>query len=780
MSTAQAFTAPLAAGGFAALVAMDQSALDTIPCALYVCSADGTIVRYNSRAAQLWGRSPDLRNEETLFGAVSLHTMDGDSLPQAHAPMARALRIGAAQIDQELVIKRPDGSRIAVLVNVEPLRSRTGAVQGAVCCFQDITGRKRTDALLAAHVDELAALNDLTDRLYRAGSAADVYDAAMTAILRALRCTRSSILLFDASGVMRFVAWRGLSDAYRRAVEGHSPWVPGEDPQPMAIDRIDGGAFPEALRSLLAAEGIGALAFIPLRADAKFIGKFMAYWDAPHAFTDAELNLAVIIGRQLALILERARAEDELRREREVLKTIVDRIPVMITRYEPDKNILHLNPAFERIIGWTAAEAAGTSLMEACYPDPQVRKQVAEFMDACSDAWMDIRMRTRDGRDVETTWANIRLSGDTRVGIGIDISERKRNEQAARQLALIVQSSDDAIVSKDLNGTIVSWNQGAERLFGYSAHEVIGKPITILIPADRQNEEPGILARIRRGERIEHYETIRQRKDGTLIDISLTVSPIKDGDGRIVGASKIARDITERKRAESQRDLLVAELNHRVKNTLATVISIAHLSFAKGRPIDEAKSSFDSRIRALAQTHTRLSEANWSGVSLETILRDETMPYQDGGSNVQIAGPDIILSPKCALSLGLAIHELATNAAKYGALSTRMGSLRLTWSVDPLTRQICMIWLESGGPIVAPPKHRGFGRALLERALGSDLNGQVELDFGKDGLKCLITFPLDEQSPIPIGHGDRRSGSLEIDAASGMGQGSDHRSDDDP
>ncbi len=138
-------------------------------------------------------------------------------------------------------------------------------------------------------------------------------------------------------------------------------------------------------------------------------------------------------------------------------------------------------------------------------------------------------------------------------------------------LASIIESSDDAILSKDLNGLITSWNKGAERLFGYRAEEVLGKSITILIPANRLDEEPAILERIRRGERTEHYETVRQRKDGSLVDISLTVSPIRTPEGVILGASKIARDITERKRAQERQAFLTRELQHRTMN-LFTVI----------------------------------------------------------------------------------------------------------------------------------------------------------------------------------------------------------------
>ena len=142
----------------------------------------------------------------------------------------------------------------------------------------------------------------------------------------------------------------------------------------------------------------------------------------------------------------------------------------------------------------------------------------------------------------------------------VDITERRLAALDARRLAAIVESSDDAILAKNLDGIIITWNQGAGRLFGYTADEAVGKPVTMLIPEDRYDEEPNILARIRRGERIDHYETIRRRKDGSLVEISLSVSPILSADGRIVGASKIARDITERRRAQEKQQLLLREI----------------------------------------------------------------------------------------------------------------------------------------------------------------------------------------------------------------------------
>ena len=166
-------------------------------------------------------------------------------------------------------------------------------------------------AYLARRRDEQAALYRFTDRLYRAKSPSDIYDGAFEAIASALGCERASILLFDDTGVMRFIAWRGLSDGYRRAVEGHSPWTRDtQDPPPICIADIEEAEIAESLKDTVRAEGIGALAFIPLVATGELVGKFMTYYPGPHVFSDAEVNLAVTIARQLGFSVERMRAED--------------------------------------------------------------------------------------------------------------------------------------------------------------------------------------------------------------------------------------------------------------------------------------------------------------------------------------------------------------------------------------------------------------------------------------------------------------------------------------
>src|ERR1700733_5981563 len=185
------------------------------------------------------------------------------------------------------------------------------------------------------------------------------------------------------------------------------------------------------------------------------------------------------------------------------------------------------------------------------------------------------------------------------VNMLLDIPDRNRAEDYAQRLAAIVRFSDDAIISKDLNGTITSWNHGAARLFGYTAEEAIGQPVTLLIPPDQLDEEPKILDRIRRGEPNDPYETIRRRKDGGLVDISLTVSPVRDAGGKVIGASKVARDITERRRAHEQQQLLLKEMDHRVKNLFSLAGSVVTLSARSARTPAELANAVVDRLAAL-------------------------------------------------------------------------------------------------------------------------------------------------------------------------------------
>jgi PAS domain S-box-containing protein len=306
-------------------------------------------------------------------------------------------------------------------------------------------------------------------------------------------------------------------------------------------------------------------------------------------------------------------------------------------------------------------------------------------------------------------------------------------------IASIVESGDDAIVSKNLDGIITSWNKGAERIFGYLAEEIIGKPITTLIPPERHHEEDLILGRIRRGDRVDHYDTIRRRKDGSLIDVSLTVSPVRGANGQVVGASKVARDVTERKRSEAQISVLAREAEHRAKNLLANVKAVVHLSRA-GTP-DGLKEVIEGRIEALANVQSLFVQSRWRGAELGNLVKQELSPYShDGEQRTRIAGPAVMLQPDVAQGVAVALHELATNAAKYGALSRAKGEVEVTWSCASDDR-VMLRWTEAGGPPVNQPTHRGFGTDVIRAMIQAHAGGDMRLDWRTEGLVCEIALP---------------------------------------
>lgn len=282
-------------------------------------------------------------------------------------------------------------------------------------------------------------------------------------------------------------------------------------------------------------------------------------------------------------VVERHWAAGAFRDGERYFREMIDALPAAIYTTDAEGRLTHFNPAAVQFSG--RVPKLGTDRWcvswKLYYPDGTPMP-----LDQCPMA-----IALKEGRSIRGAEAIAERPNGTRIwftpyptplydaegrivgGINmlIDITERKRAEETRALLAAIVESSDDAIISKDLNGVIMTWNNGAERLFGYTAKEAIGQPVTMLIPPDRLDEEPEILRRIRRGERIDHYETVRRRKDGTLLDISLTISPILDDRGKIVGASKIARDVTVQRMLARQKDTFIGIASHELKTPVTSI-----------------------------------------------------------------------------------------------------------------------------------------------------------------------------------------------------------------
>lgn len=304
---------------------------------------------------------------------------------------------------------------------------------------------------------------------------------------------------------------------------------------------------------------------------------------------------------------------------------------------------------------------------------------------------------------------------------------------AHARLAAIVDSSFDAIISKDLNSIIKTWNPAAARLFGYTAEEAVGRPITMLIPDHLIQEEDDIIGRVKRGDRVESYETVRRRKDGSPVYISITVSPIKDRNGVIVGASKVARDITVARENERRIRLLLREINHRVKNQFAVINSIIRETSKSTTDPAEFEVTVRNRILALARSHDLLVSTDWSGASLAELVLHQLAPYGQE-DRVSVDGPPVLLSPTAVQNLGMAFHELGTNSAKYGALSRDGGTIAVNWQMhegDAGSTLFDLRWTETVPGFTdgaKPGDRRGFGSVVLLRVAPQSLGGSASLE----------------------------------------------------
>lgn len=305
-----------------------------------------------------------------------------------------------------------------------------------------------------------------------------------------------------------------------------------------------------------------------------------------------------------------------------------------------------------------------------------------------------------------------------------------------------------AIFTLDFEGRITSWSPGAECVLGYSAAEAIGMNFTeIFLPSDRSaHEDRAELERAIRDGRAEDTRWHR-RKDGERFWANGVTARIEGADGLL----KVMRDETRSKLAEDQRILLLNELNHRLKNTLSTVQSIVDQTLRSAGVEEPVRQNLTERLIALSEAHNLLVRENWASAELETLVDGIVGPHQGAPPRFRIEGPAARLNPHQAVSMSLALHELTTNAIKYGALSTAEGKVNVSWNLaydEDGRRSMTLLWEEAGGPPVVKPQRRGFGSRLIDRTFAQS-GGRASLEFHPAGLRCVMALPLSTPEELP-------------------------------
>jgi PAS domain S-box-containing protein len=722
MSTVEEF--PLAARKpteYEALVSAGPSALDALPGAVYICDQEGWLVAYNAEATKAWGRTPAMgENKERFCGSHRLFLPDGTALPHDVCPMADAVRSGTDTRNAEVVIERPDGSKRTALVNIRALKDYRGRIQGAINCFQDITAQKVVE-------EELRRKNlDLED--FFENSAIGLHIVSAEGII--LRANKAEL------GLLGYA-----KDEYvgRHIAEFHADAPVIGD----ILQRLSCGQKLEHYPARLRAKD-GSIKHVRITSNCRFDKHRMIN---TRCFTTDVTDLHAA---------EIARRESEDR-----LAATYEAATIGIAEADEHGNLLRVNDALCRMLGCSREQLLSSSFF--AYTHESSRDEDAESYARQVRGEIDnyvIRKRATkaDGTilylDVHSS--SVRDEGGRfRYGVRVlqNVTAAKQMEDRLREseqhMRDLLEALPAAVYTTDAAGRINFYNKAAVDMAGrepaagqeWCVTWRLYTPDGVPLP---HAECPMAIA-LKEERAVRGAEAVAEQPDGTRVPFIPYPTPLHDTNGKLIGAINMLVDITDRKQAENRQKILIDELNHRVKNTLATVQSLAMQTVRHADGLQDFAGKFQARLVALARAHDLLTKRHWESAPLGSLVAELFAPLTGGAQpRVRIDGPAFDLSPRAALSLTMSLSELATNAVKYGALSSEDGTLSLRWEIrpDPDSPTLSLEWQERGGPTVTPPTRRGFGMRLMERCIETDLRGGFDLVFDSDGVCCRMTIPV--------------------------------------
>ncbi|GJD99266.1 PAS domain S-box protein [Methylobacterium isbiliense] len=460
---------------------------------------------------------------------------------------------------------------------------------------------------------------------------------------------------------------------------------------------------------------------------------------------------------------DRRQIEEALRKAQDQLRLAVEATNIGIFDYDLVTDALEWDARVHAAFGLPPdAPVTYQTFLAGLHPEDRswVDEAVRAALDPAGDGSYDIAYRTIGLADGVERWlaakgqAIVEKGRTVRfVGTVRDITESRRAEQELRETEeryrLASRATNDAIWDWSLASDHIRWNEAVQTLFGYAEDEVGASGSwwkSHIHPDDRERVKTSIYAVIN-GDG-EHWSDEYRflRADGTYADILDRGYVLRNGRGgpvRMIGAML---DITARKRAEEHQRLLTSELQHRVKNTLTLVQAIASQTLRGATDVNEMREAFAARLISLGRAHDILTQSSWTAAPIAEVVEGALSVHRNAGpARIRVSGPNVLLAAKPALSLALALHELATNAAKYGALSNESGVVELRWHVVHASdaSRFCLIWSEQGGPpILAQPARRGFGSRLIERSFAAEVGGEVKLTYAPTGLVCRLEAPL--------------------------------------
>ncbi|WP_230531890.1 PAS domain-containing protein [Microvirga roseola] len=504
---------------------------------------------------------------------------------------------------------------------------------------------------------------------------------------------------------------------------------------------------------------------VPLLKNQKLTAILYLHSAGPRAWSRDELSLAEDVAERTWTAVEKARAEIDLRETDARFKVIAESLPALVWILNPKVELLYTNQRWVTYSGLSPEDALGHSWMHAIHPDDMARmtKELETVISQHTPYETEARYRSHEG---VYRWHLIQgapihsPSGEFKgwVGTSVDIHNLKETEAALREseerLALAQRTARIGVFDWDVSTGRIIWTSEQERMFNLEPGSFEGTYegwSTRVHPADVAAFEKDFAEAAARGERELPFSYRILMPEGGFRHIEGSMTVLYGPDrkpARIIGVNI---DVSKHKQAEARQQLLIRELHHRVKNTLATVQAIVGSTARTASSIDEFYQGFVGRIVSLARTHNLLTEDLWQKAALEDLVQTELGPYEDEARNqVLVEGPHVELPSEAAVPIGMAIHELTTNAAKHGALSTFGGKVEVSWRIEPGGERgvLHFSWTERGGPRVSLPTRQGFGSRLLQRVLTAQLQADVKMDFQEEGLRFTMVMPIPGEPPI--------------------------------
>lgn len=604
-------------------------------------------------------------------------------------------------------------------------------------------------------------LLDLGDSLREIAAPRDVMAVAAALLGGHLKAMRIGYSEMEADGVHLHIEqdWRaeGVSSvAGRHDLESYGSEIAAayRSGQPVAIEDFDTDPRTAGQPAAGAhhALGVRAQLAVPLVKAGHLIALLFVHAAEPRRWSEEEIALVREVAERTWAAVERTRAEEALRVSEERFRAALEIGTVGAIYFDMDGRLTDANDAFLQMGGYSREDlAAGGLTWQRLTPLEWMQdseRAFAELKEKGHTTPYEKEYIRKDGSRWWALFAARLLPDGTGFEFVLDITDRKRTEERLRdttqRLNAVLDNASVAVFVMDEHQHCIYMNAAAEVLTGYTLAETQGRPLHDVVHHTYPDGRPFpieecAIDRAFPENNKEQGEEVFVHKDGSFYPIAFTASPIRDEDAKTVGTIIEVRDISSEKAAKERQALLIGELHHRVKNTLTTVQSVMNITLRTSDTMEAFQQGMTGRLSSLARSHTLLTDNEWAGADIQKIIRAELEPYDDG-KRLTLDGTIFHLPVDVAVPLAMAVHELTTNAVKYGALSVPDGRLAVGWKTERTEggTMLHLEWAESNGPPVTPPTRRGFGSTLLERVLGGQLGGTVDVNYPPDGARVRI------------------------------------------